>query len=204
MSDPCIDSIPPLRKTATDVPPAQVQAMIDIETFDTDSSRSVIISVACVKFQMYGPAPVILPEALVMQLDIRQQVMDGRQINPETIAFWQKQSKNIRDQAVTGVATDEGVVLAMIEHFIGDPLMPVWANGSVFDIANIESLARERGRKPAWRYDSPRDARTIYKVNPRRRNMPVEFEQEFKEGLHDPLVDCNRQVWKLWEHWPFS
>jgi hypothetical protein len=175
--------------------------MVDLETFSVHPSNAAIVSLALVKFKMEGPGPIIDREgARVIMLDVRHQFLAGREFSPDTQKWWLQQDEKVRELARFGIPLGPAVAMSTIEEYLTDPAMPVWANGSVFDIGNLETFFLQFGRPVPWKYNSPRDARTVYAVFPKRRSKP----EDMKLVLHDPLDDCIGQIWKLWERWPFS
>lgn len=178
--------------------------MLDIETMDTHVSRSVIISLAAVRFKLEEHEPTIEKEGLFLPFDVRDQLIDGRIVSPKTQKWWSEQSAEARASALQDTAMPTYNALATLTRWCmtHPPVSIVWANGIVFDIGNLETLYLENKAKAPWEYNATRDARTIYNVLPQQREMPLSVRENVV--AHDPMSDCVRQVWRLWEHWPFA
>jgi hypothetical protein len=170
--------------------------MIDIESMSTRTD-ALVLSAAVQFFELNAETPV-LGDARVWVFDIREQLATGRHVDEKTVKWWAEQSDAARAHwrrpaVVTGLV--ESIV--DLRAFVG-AAPNVWANGAQFDIVTLETLMLAYGLSPGWAYNAIRDARTIYKVCPKVRELG-----ESKELVsHEPLSDCIYQIFKLWEHWP--
>lgn len=177
-----------------------MDTMIDIETMSPDSSHAVVISVAMLRFSMNGAEYPTFGARSTINFDVREQLVYGRLVDPGTQLWWERiVDPAARDAAWCGnpFTLEQGLKFIQTYHEVPEDL--VWANGVVFDIGNLESLFRMKKLTVPWRYNSPRDARTAYRLK-KQRTRPL-FAKE-QGPAHDPMVDCVNQVWKLWEHWP--
>jgi hypothetical protein len=156
-----------------------------------------VLSAAAQFFELNTEAPV-LGDARVWVFDIREQLACCRHVEERTLKWWAEQSDAARAHW-RRPSIVQGLVQSLVElrDFVG-AASNVWANGAQFDIVTLETLMLECGLSPGWAYNAVRDARTIYKVCPKVRDLG-----ESKELVqHEPLSDCIYQIFKLWEHWP--
>ncbi len=188
-------------------------AMIDIETFSTHTTRAFIVSFAIIPFKLMATGPkfgvpmLILPDAL-------EQIGMGRKIEEKTVQWWADQSKEAREHWVNPdfvydcsnhdarsllkirpqrVSARIGVA-NYLKDFWDERMTPdatLWANGIVFDVGNIENLI---DCDVPWKYNAARDSRTVNRKNVNLRELPDHFEQTH----HDPISDCVWQTWDLW------
>lgn len=171
------------------------KVMVDIETMSTHNTNAVILSVAVCKFNLHDLAQTGMPEPhvgseVLWVLDIKEQLLLGRRIDPATQEFWAKQPREASDHW----RNHEGSELSAFKHDFERYLEGVeelWANGILFDLGNIASLWPE----PPWHYRLPRDARTVYRLIEPRADRP---ELDPDPAAHDPRVDVRRQVYELW------
>lgn len=182
--------------------PVKFEVMMDIEALAIHQSKAVVVSVGLLEFHLTPEKP-IFRKQLHLIPDIKHQIMKGRIIDPKTVAWWNHPDRAVALKSWTGSSTvEEGPVeniLFQIASFFADPETPLWANGIVYDVGNVEGLYEDFAVAVPWRYNSPRDARTIYKSFAQQRTRPVDTRSE---TYHDALGDCFDQVWRLWEYWP--
>lgn len=177
--------------------------MIDIETMGTHTSRSLILSVGIVAFAITEERPVFAEKNMLEVLTLEPQILNGRLIEKGTQDWWAKQTPAARQHwenagdKITPAALRFRISEYLQEYANGVSTL-VWANGIVFDLGNLENLFAEYDANPPWKYNVTRDARTIYNMLPQLRTMPTELKFEG----HDPIQDCYKQIWRLWEKWP--
>jgi 3' exoribonuclease, RNase T-like len=172
--------------------------MVDIETLGL-ASNAVVLSFAAVKFKLYDEKPMI-DKRHTWVLNLRSQFGKGRTTTYSTLEFWRDQPAAARAHWELG---DPMSVELALQQF-GD-LFPreeehlIWANGIIFDIGILESLHRDFNVDVPWRYNAPRDMRTIIRTLSDTRKRPPSAELGI---AHHPEDDCVHQIWSLWEHWP--
>jgi len=178
--------------------------MLDIETLSTHPTNSVVLSIGVMSFLMREVAPTITGHSLWV-LSLNEQIAEGRDISAETLDFWAEQPAAAKDHWRHGEAIPVVTALSRLTAFIQPnpkpDYPPIWANGICFDIGNLESLYRSYSMPLPWKYNDPRDARTVYRVLPKLRERPPYVDTT--GAMHDPIVDCTNQIWGLWEHWSF-
>lgn len=192
--------------------------MTDIETYSLDSSNALMLSFALVPFNLLAAGPEIGSPIMVIP-SMAQQVALGREIDPATVKFWNDQTPEARAHWHDGnyareIKDDFGAVigrekpwrldlneLGAVGHMLGTIMNPgytLWANGIVFDVANLESLMRQGGVKKPWAYNAVADYRTQIRKNP----MVLRGSAPPNNNGHDPVDDCLYQIAKLWQYIP--
>lgn len=171
--------------------------MIDTETLAT-VPHAVMVSVACLEFQLTLDQPVFGDFGdFVCDME-SQYVEHGRVVDQATLEWWndprQAEAKKSWHRKRASSADE---IASWLKERVRSNVYP-WAHGSDFDFPILYSFLRDYGLTVPWIYNQVRDSRTIEKTLPVIRPKP--------EGLefvkHDPLDDCKRQVWSLWERMP--
>ena len=193
--------------------------MVDVETMSTHNLNALILSVGAVRFalspgdQGTGPAQSlryvsslgvaphvddVLPtwwDGRLWVLDVGEQLLLGRRVDPDTQKWWAEQSDEARrhwrypEDAPVSVAQFCTEFYAYVQG-----CEELWANGVVFDVGNLASLWPGG---PPWKYNCVRDARTVYRCPAA--NQRTELPRPEGEVRHDPVADCVEQVRRLWE-----
>jgi hypothetical protein len=160
--------------------------MLDLETLGTTSDHA-ILTIGAVLFDPFEVGK--FGEELYMRLDVDEQLERGRKINEDTIAWWGRQSADVRDEAFSdndrfGI---NDMIKALNKLCAKTPSGDIWAQGPVFDIAFLEDIYRQYGHPTPWHYWQIKDSRTIFQLfgDPREKN---------KAGLHNALEDCKSQA----------
>jgi len=126
--------------------------MLDIETLSTNTSLAVITQIGAVKFNAAG----IDRKQFHLGLDVDQQLAWGRVIDADTLAWWDTQDGSPYLRNYFTVPR----VLTALNRYIGSATR-IWANGTVFDIGNLNSLYNMAGMSIPWPYNSATDMRTL-------------------------------------------
>ena len=189
--------------------------MLDVETMSTHESRALILSVGVVLFDLKLEGPVIHYEDHWV-LNSNEQLVRGRQVSRETQKWWMQQSEAAKEPWVVMQQNRVTHVLEQIQQRYQmrwsrppdavppTPCQEVWANGTLFDIGNMNELYADFGMSPPWKYNEVRDMRTLVRVNPQHQSPTSEMEREMSQRiLHHPLADCRNQIDRLWMHWDF-
>lgn len=172
--------------------------MVDIETMSVHNSEALILSVGAVEFETSSELGPTFTSEHVWVLDPVEQLLSGRRVDRGTQQFWSAQPESARAHLRGG--TRIGIQKFRSDFAaVVDDVEELWANGVVFDIANLASLWLEN---PPWRYNAVRDLRTVLRI-PLLQALPgrnAALESATSQLVaHDPLSDCVMQVWKLWE-----
>ena len=158
--------------------------MLDIETL-ARSADSVVLTVGAVRFDRMGKV-VDLP-GIHLYLDIDEQKAANRAVDPETVAWWDKQNPDIRDD----VMRDWGRMpvkdaLRELAKYV-ETANRVWSQGPLFDIKILEHLYEQNGLKSPWRFYKIRDSRTLFDALGDTRTRDT-------VNLHDALSDSIDQA----------
>ena len=135
------------------------EVMIDIETLGT-SADAVICTIGAVVFDARGST---ICDRLELRPDMTEQTDNHhRRINADTVDWWEKQSPEAIDEAIS----DRDRIPfkdAMAElHKFCRNRKAIWANGVCFDITILENAWHELNIAPPWDFWTVRDARTVY------------------------------------------
>lgn len=134
--------------------------MIDLETMATEPG-AVVLSIGACFFDIETGE---INDTFYMCLDIGEQKVDGRIVDPATLAWWDRQSKDARRV----FTEDKFPVSHVLDEFTNYVLrtgsmskIHPWGNGSSFDISIMESLYRMYGKKLPWQFWNVTDLRTF-------------------------------------------
>ena len=134
--------------------------MIDLETLGTDTDCPVI-SIGAVFFDEKG-----LGEEFEVNLDIDQQIANGRKPTGATIKWWMEQEEAAKKVFKEDYTTVESA-LRIFRYFClkndDIDLIRPWGNGSTFDISIIENLLTQYEFSIPWTFRNIRDLRTFKK-----------------------------------------
>jgi len=131
--------------------------MIDIETMGT-TPGAAILSIGAVTFGRAGLGEIFYAPVLL------QSCLDaGLHIDPETDAWWAKQSDAARAAAFRNDAAPLATVLEQFSNWFN--LVRAerpWSQGANFDPPLLDAAYRACGMTPPWKYWNVRDTRTLY------------------------------------------
>lgn len=177
-------------------------SMIDIETVGSDAA-SGILAIACVIFDIDDPERNFIDEFKVY-LNIRDQLSNyGRTFDKDTMKWWQKQSKEVRDVQFAGTVSLEDGIKQFLAFINSYDCKYHWAKGTHFDFPILKSSAKyfqleeDKFFKDFWLYMCSATTGRLYSdihndtwmIN----NMTKSYNAEFGKS-HDPLVDCYIQI----------
>ncbi len=178
--------------------------MIDIETMSLHKHKALILSVGMVEFDPRDDEKLHLGSQDMVVLEVVPQFLLGRRVDPGTQEFWIKEAKKeprsaahwLSPISITGLKAS----LETVRAFCKD-VPNVWANGSQFDLSNLEGLADDLGEKELWHYQAPRDMRTFMKTTKSTRVVPIGDALDIPGVPHDPIYDCISQAYRVWGNW---
>ncbi len=156
--------------------------MIDLETLAV-SPRSVVLSLGAVKFNPYSDD---IGDILYFKLDLDEQDLLNREIDPNTLDWWAKQDKEIMEEAFSPqdrISLDS----AMDQfHKFAWGTDAFWSHGATFDLVIVEDILRQLNRPLPWNYWQLRDTRTLFALGQ---------DPDMPQGRkHDALQDAIRQA----------
>lgn len=159
--------------------------MLDIETLGTNPD-CVILTVGMIKFDPTNPDKE--PDnGLYFRLDVDAQLAMGRSVDESTLEWWNKQSADVRDEAM---GDDNRVELSTFARELNKFVVgasELWAQGATFDYVVLADLYKQLGIPVPWHYYQLRDSRTLFKVlgEPRASDRAAQ---------HNALADCYFQA----------
>ena len=151
--------------------------MIDLETMSTRSNAS-IASIGAVRFLNNE-----ITSEFYVTVDLLSCKDVGLHIDPDTIAWWKKQSP----EALKELRTDNVSIHEALHRFrdwFGPKSMPVWGNGAGFDNVVVENAYFAIGEKRPWKYWDDRCYRTLASLFGFKK-MPSASEGVKHNALHD-------------------
>ena len=156
------------------------QCMIDLETLSTNHN-ACIVSIGAVIFDETK-----ILSSFKVNVDAASCKDVGLHISKDTVAWWQKQSK----EAIQSWRTDPRSIhdaLALFNEWYGKKSMWTWGYGANFDIVIMESAFEAIGAVEPWKYTDICCLRTITNISGQK--IPR------TEGIHhDALVDATNQA----------
>ena len=155
--------------------------MIDLETMAV-SPRATILTVGAVTFDPYSEE---IFDKMYFRVDIDDQDVLGREIDPNTLDWWAKQDPEIMNEAFS---PDDRVPFAESINRIRKMAWgcsKFWSHGAVFDLIIIEDACRQLNVPIPWNFWECRDTRTLFDL------ADPEMPQNAK---HNALEDAIRQA----------
>lgn len=163
--------------------------MIDIETLDTKQSAK-ILAIGAVEFDLKSDE---LGRKFYTTIDWEEQ--NFRTSSRDTIAWWDKQSKEAR-VALDGLDSLYDV-LKEFRKWLCDGCI-VWGNGATFDISILEHAYLQHKYVIPWEFWNIRDCRTIKAVyEARRGGLNTSFNGTKHNALDDAIYQA-KCVSKMW------
>ena len=135
--------------------------MLDIETLGTKPG-CIVLTLGAAKFD---PLTGALGSTFYEAINFKSSVLAGLKCEPNTYAWWQKQSAESRKAAFAGETElrDAMSRFAKWAHTGGEP-QHWWSQGSDFDFPILEAAFRAVNMQAPWRYWAKRDTRTAYAI----------------------------------------
>jgi hypothetical protein len=156
--------------------------MVDLETMAV-SPNAVVLSLGAVHFNPHGNG---VGDKLYFRINIDDQDVLGREVDPNTIEWWSKQDPVIMEEAFSPDNRISLVDAVDQFHKFAWGCDTFWAHGSCFDIVILENIYRQLNKPLPWNYWQIRDTRTLFDLG---------FDPDMpKGGKHDALQDAIRQA----------
>jgi hypothetical protein len=156
--------------------------MIDLETMAV-TPDAVILTLGAVHFNPYGNG---IGEKLYFRVNIDDQDVLGRTVDPSTLEWWGKQ-----DPAIMEEAFSEKDRIPLVEamdkfHKFAWGCSHFWSHGATFDLVMLENIYRQIKKPLPWNYWQLRDTRTLFDLG---------YDPDMPTGSkHDALQDAIRQA----------
>lgn len=176
--------------------------VMDSETLAVDK-KAIVLTLSAVRFNLLGRELGIgidngkLVEngenVLHLKLDVTEQILAGRTIDPGTVAWWNKRSEGARQAIINGQSMSVREALILFSDFI-QGAQP-FSRGTDFDPPIIASLMEDFGLKAPWKYNQVRDVRTyIDALTDGRSGYLQQWQTPFWFVSHHSLHDCIRDA----------
>jgi hypothetical protein len=171
--------------------------MVDLETLSTDTD-AVVLSIGAVRFRtdvVDDPITIRNPDrSFYARLDTVEQEENGRDVNPDTMEWWDKQSSAARAVFNEKPEPVAKVLAAFTEFCMG--AKRIWGNGNMFDNAIMRDLYQDYDAEYPVNYWQDLDVRTVtymwnFLTNWRSKGKRPEI---IVGEEHNALDDARRQV----------
>lgn len=162
--------------------------MLDLETLSTDSD-AVIITIGAIKFNRNEELkPLKDYDTFYVRVDPKSCEEIGCTLDPNTVAWWNKQSKEAKYEALENPdrVPIRQALIALSRWLDGSKI--IWANSPSFDCVIMENCYKKCGLLIPWKFWLTRDCRTLYDLaGVKKRDLPSNVE-------HNALDDCFTQL----------
>jgi hypothetical protein len=151
----------------------KTDVMIDLETLDITPTASVL-TIGAVRFDPFGDDVKDHTCAkLYLKVDLDSCEKLGCTINPDTVDWWSRQSKEAQEEAFDpSNRIDIHQAMNTLYKFCWGAKR-VWSHGASFDIVICENLFRCVGKAIPWTFWQVRDTRTIFDLGIDPQRPPV-------------------------------
>ena len=159
-------------------------AMIDLETLAVDSD-AVVLTLGAVKF---APFTDEIVDKLHLKLDVNSQIEKGRITCEDTLAWWGRQDKKVRETAFSEhdrIDVDKALDV-LLEWSMNTSR--VWCQGPSFDFPILASLFIQYEKKHPWEFWHQRDSRTVTSL------IPENIKEKINFSAHNAVEDCVAQA----------
>lgn len=171
--------------------------MVDLETLSTETD-AVVLSIGAVRFRLDtrdDVESIMDPDrSFYARLDISDQENEGRDIDPDTLEWWESQSAEAR--AVFDEAPESTV--RALKRFVKfcSGCTAIWGNGNMFDNAIVRSLCQDFNVEYPVEYWKDLDVRTLTKLWNKIKNVGSNKKRpQIDLGTaHNALDDARTQV----------
>ena len=158
--------------------------MLDLETLGTVPGAS-IISIGAVQFDMDGS----IGETFKQNISAASCREAGFVEDPNTIAWWAKQSEEAQKLVVQDTKPVQAVVSNFSQWFMRNGCEFIWGDGATFDVTLLEAAYRKLGVAAPWKFWNVRDLRTAIHL------FDFDVRDMNRVGVHhDALDDAKFQV----------
>lgn len=161
-----------------------INVMVDLETTGVEPG-CCILSIALVPFLV--PAPL---DNFYETISHQKSLEAGFTDDPETIAWWNRQRKDIAEEAFSGFRSPQSVLESVSFYLrqLGEPKeIHLWGNGKDFDNAILTKYFKQIGIKLPWHYRNNHCYRDLA-------NMYPSIAKGEVEGAHNALNDALAQA----------
>lgn len=182
--------------------------VVDTETLATDK-RALVLTLSAVRFDRNTQALTELRNlfnngvlfedgetTLHLKLDVTQQLLAGRTVDPGTVKWWNSRSKEARDSIINGNAMPVREALTLFSIFIQGAQL--FARGTDFDPPILATLFEDFGLPVPWRFNEVRDVRTyIDALSGGTKGYLDDWQKPDWFVSHNSLHDCIRDAMQM-------
>lgn len=154
--------------------------MVDNETLATTPDAAIVSIGAC---SIEHPT-----NRFYVEIDFQAELEEApRLIDPETMAWWDKQSEEARAVLTRGTVPLGKALIDFVSwvHSLGPHPRP-WSNGATFDVVMIEHALRQYGIPCPWKFWNVCDQRTLIMMTKVITGQKMKPE---REGTHHNALD---------------
>ena len=141
--------------------------VVDTETLATDK-RALVLTLSAVRFDRTAQGlkelglmfdngvPFVDGETtLHLKLNVTQQLLAGRTVDPGTVKWWNGRSQEVRDSIINGSSVSVREALILFSGFIQGAQL--FARGTDFDPPILATLFEDFSLPVPWRFNEVRD-----------------------------------------------
>lgn len=160
--------------------------MLDFETWSTDSNATIVQIGACYFDRNTGHVD-LATGTLKCNVDAATSVATGSTLDPNTVYWWLKQSKEAVDSITANPKHSLIEAMGLLNGFLNG-CDEIWSHAT-FDFVILQQTLKRLNIKPTYHYRVARDIRTLSSLAGSKK-----FDGK-REGVHhDALADCLHQV----------
>lgn len=180
--------------------------VLDVETLSLDAN-AVVLTLSGVRFNQTdhelglviedGQLDIASHENLLhLRLDVTEQLLAGRSVDPDTVAWWNRQSPPAQQAVLSGPVNRCFSAMQALSQFIEGA--QVFARGTDFDPLILLSLFKQYQLPAPWKHNQVRDVRTyIDALRGTRLGYLKEWEAPIWFIPHHSLHDCIRDAQQM-------
>lgn len=182
--------------------------VVDTETLALDK-RALVLTLSAVRFDRYAQGLKALglmfdngtqfvdgETTLHLKLDVTQQLLAGRTVDPGTVKWWNGRSQEARDSIIKGHSVSVREALILFSGFIQGAQL--FARGTDFDPTILATLFEDCGLPVPWRFHEVRDVRTyIDALSGGTKGYLDSWEKPDWFVSHNSLHDCIRDAMQM-------
>lgn len=177
--------------------------VLDTETLAL-TDNAVVLTLSAVRFNKTDDELALIIEdgqldiaqhdnLLHLRLDVTEQLLAGRSVDPKTVAWWNRQSPPAQQAVLSGQVNRVYFALQALSRFVEGA--QVFARGTDFDPPMLLSLFKQHQLTAPWKYNQVRDVRTYIDAL---RGTRLGYLEEWQAPAwfipHHSLHDCIRDA----------
>lgn len=164
--------------------PVVNDAMIDAETLGTKAG-CVILSIGAAMYSLNGSGHI--GGTFYCNIDPEDCKRHGLTVDPETVAWWDKQSEQARAHLLENRLPLFDALLLFLQWWSNNRAEKFWCQGAGFDAPIMEAAFNAVGLSAPWKFWNVRDTRTAYDIldfNPYSLKRGGTYHNALDDALH--------------------